>query len=1385
MKQEKILSTLLIVRVNFSVLALIMLLLFAVMPVQAYDQPWNGYREDITGPKPPPQDHCEGDECPPCPGGQTRSPVFVADGALIWQETDITPPGISRVGLKRVYNSFDYRAGLFGRGWISGQEAGLVRTYKAVDDNSFMAAPIFKTKEGVRYTLAETETTCTVPGVLFFSFKKLPDGGFKQVFEDSNSYNIYDSRGAILESYSDKDGSVVYYQYDNQQRLVSQQDNYGNRLTFSYNEQGFVSTVEDGAGRQWHYLYDTFGRLEKMIDPDGNSRDYAYQTIDHIGYKQHLLTDVKNNLSDPVLQVSWTEITLNAGRAMRVSRYVDAQGQVHDYRYQDTTYGGQAAVQTTKTTRQVNANAIIRTQTFIADAKSYLVLQESDNRPGEGTRSQSRIYDERGKLVEYQDIRGNIIRYEYNGAGRPVKITELADTPEEKIITKSYFNGTDRVEVVNEYGLREIRYQYDDNLRVTQMTQVDLETGESRVLKYSYHANKTDSQGNLILGKLASIDGPQSGTQDTWFFTYNSQNRLTRVDLPNNLSIGYRYDAAGLLKSDTDINGIVTERSYDSKNRLTRLVRNGRTQQFAYTADGQIASMTDELGRTTGFRYNLQDKLEKITYPSGDYVQIAYQYATNYTEVNWKYYRQDNTLIQTLVSRLDPVDDFTEQEYLENSSKPVNQYQRNAQNDIIRMTRTGSFGSSTESYRYDRLGQLTRVIDGLNGETAFAYDLFNRLVQVTDPNRGTTRYDYTALDDLLQQTSPDSGVTQFQYDSAGNVIAQTNANHVTVSYQYDGLNRITQMDYSEDPLDTTLFYDRGSNGKGRLRTVNDGSGSSQYRYDDRGLVTHVTADMAGTTLETGYQYNAAGQLTGITYPSGMVARYHHDAAGRLSQLQIDTQGNSQTLINHISWQGSGMESLQYGNGLQTDYNYDGAGRLTGKQFGAANSLSNQLDNQSQITHQTWVHDGNTSTARYQYDKLGRLTYDGTDNNQFRYDGVGNRLSETNPNSSYRYQTASNRLIQAGSRSIQRDAAGNTLDDGIRQYQYNAMNRLSQVDNSQNNTQARYTYNYLGQRTRKQVSGSQTKDIRFVYGLQGELLGEYHPDGQPIREYLYHTEDGIPELVAEITGNGDILYIHTDHLGTPRLATDQNQTVVWRWDSNAFGHSPVNDDPDGDGHPVIINHRFPGQYHDAETGLYYNYQRYYDPQAGRYITSDPIGLAGGLNTYAYVANNPLFFVDPTGETPWGLIFAGADLAWQLYQNGGNIKCVNWGSIGLNLIGGGLLNALGKGAFRFKTIGSHTWGATRSWMNRRGIMMIRQGQNRHHWLLERNQGIGRFFPDIIKNQPWNTNQISAEFNNWLSRRPSLAWLGGPSWAGEVAGGGALTAFGSDGNNCECSK
>lgn len=116
---------------------------------------------------------------------------------------------------------------------------------------------------------------------------------------------------------------------------------------------------------------------------------------------------------------------------------------------------------------------------------------------------------------------------------------------------------------------------------------------------------------------------------------------------------------------------------------------------------------------------------------------------------------------------------------------------------------------------------------------------------------------------------------------------------------------------------------------------------------------------------------------------------------------------------------------------------------------------------------------------------------------------------------------------------------------------------------------------------------------------------------------------------------EIYAVHGDHLGTPIRLTDSAKRIVWSATNRGYGEGIYNADPDGDGRKVDMPLRYPGQYYDKESGLHYNYFRYYDPTVGRYITSDPIGLAGGINTYAYVGGNPLKFVDPTGEAAQAL------------------------------------------------------------------------------------------------------------------------------------------------------
>jgi len=195
------------------------------------------------------------------------------------------------------------------------------------------------------------------------------------------------------------------------------------------------------------------------------------------------------------------------------------------------------------------------------------------------------------------------------------------------------------------------------------------------------------------------------------------------------------------------------------------------------------------------------------------------------------------------------------------------------------------------------------------------------------------------------------------------------------------------------------------------------------------------------------------------------------------------------------------------------------------------------------------------------------------------------------------------------------------------------------------TDAKYTVHHTGGETTVTVNQQQS-------GGQWNLLGTFNLDGNS-RVALTDQANGYViadavRLVGSPSGGGTLKtqYLHTDHLGTPRLATNATGQVIWRWDGNAFGNTAPNEDPDNDGTLTTINLRMAGQFADGESGLFYNWNRYYDPRTGRYITSDPMSvaehfmrwhaglgkLAQGLpevNSYTYVNNNPLRFVDPFG------------------------------------------------------------------------------------------------------------------------------------------------------------
>jgi RHS repeat-associated protein len=556
-----------------------------------------------------------------------------------------------------------------------------------------------------------------------------------------------------------------------------------------------------------------------------------------------------------------------------------------------------------------------------------------------------------------------------------------------------------------------------------------------------------------------------------------------------------------------------------------------------------------------------------------------------------------------------------------------------------------NFNDSYTQYRYDDNGNLKSKTDPENRTTAYAYDAFNRLktvtqtfqtpgdtttsfrydiqgnlVSVTDAEGHTTRYTYDGMGRLVIAASPDTGITGYAYDEAGNLIQKTDANSITTKYFFDQLNRLTAIRFPNSTEDITYSYDEGDNGIGHLTGMVDPSGSTTFGYDKRGRLVKKISFIKGYEYELTRQLSAGNRLELITYPfskhtqgGSMLGtretRYFRDAnSGKIKKITTNRNSHKYTLFSDIIYDPFGRPSK-----MVTKY-----GGNVSNTSGGCGCIIRSNANYPMHQEFTYYDDRNlesiTSTGNpffnqyFTYDPLGRLE---NVNNHFKeliysydYDRVGNRLNRSidGQTQTYTYYPNTNRLESVTGETTSHfayDNNGNTTQIDNTGFGYTQNNRLANVSVN-NSIFAEYIYNGLGQRVIKKIGDNTTI---FLYDFNGKLIGESDPDRFIKTEYIYFL--GTP-------------------VGTPVLMSKKTGGLVWEAEYKPFGEAEVGEEWD-----VVNNFRFPGQYFDEETGLHYNWHRYYDPKTGRYLTPDPIGLVGGINLYAYAQNNPVNLIDPYG------------------------------------------------------------------------------------------------------------------------------------------------------------
>ncbi|WDP88315.1 MAG: RHS repeat protein [Desulfobacter sp.] len=1173
------------------------------------------------------------------------NPINIFNGNKFESVIDVSFPSPFEGGLKfqRYYNSLSESDSSIGYGWTHTYNYKLNKNFAG---SSQLIEILDSTGRGVYFEDNDQDGTFKGAFDENSSIVIGQEGDYVWTRDDGSVYVFGPEYGRLF-SVTDKNGNQQILTYDANNYLLSITDTAtGRTINFNYNADnrihyisGPVTTaIADGI---WvSYQYDSNGNLIQVTyADDGNGSTasgfiYEYQDA----YDIHNLT-AKKDLDNHLLS-TWTY----DANDQAVSN-VNNQGTSATIDYSDPL-----AVKVT------DDYGIDNTYTIVEIKGSKKITEKSASQSC-GSCSDGIFKTEfdpnTGYPVKREYFNGRIDLYQnYDSNNNPQTLIIAQGTPDEKTIYKTWhpvlsspLTETKKsllADTLNPDRNRETIWDYDDP-SASGDTATPNENPTNRIYKMILKGFTLDDAGAVVpfeqvtsytyntKGQITSVNGPLAGDQDLVSFAYDdSTGDMTSVTRPLTGTVSFTHDAAGNIITQTDENQVETVFGYDGRNRQISAASNGVSDTRTFNAAGDLASVTDRSGRIRSMTYNTKGFLQRLVDPSGNYQ--LYTYDENGNPIESSIYTSAG--VQALFSGLDYGDPLTNAELA--PGKPAKALAKNQDNTATletlfayehgNLVRVTDPMSTVKQFTYDKLNRMVQAreqqTDTVNADTSYVYDANNNLIQVTDPEGRITSYTYDDANRIVKEVSPDTGTTTYLYDAAGNLVSKKTNDGTIVQYTYDLLGRRTTMEYPDTGLDVIFMYDQGTNGIGRLTGISNDQDTYGFTYDASGNLTQVQRTTPSATFTTTYSYDAAGRLTGMVYPDGRTITYERDANGEISKVTTTKNGITQILAENIAYKPFGpVESMTLGSGQQVskgfDLNYRPLTLATG------NVLDYSLDYDPAGRIAAITDNLNADRTRsFGYDRAGRLTTAAGPfgNLGFTYDKTGNRLTKTKDgiSESYTYTLGTNHLTQVadsnGATSLTYDTNGKIKTKGNLTFEYTDAGRMLKTL-SQGNVIQESIYNSFGQRTRKTANGTTTL---YHYDLFGNLIGESDTSGNFSVSYVYLNNTRL----AGFTGSNAHFYLN-DHLGTPVKVLDNAGQVVWDGDYAPFGQ--VN---------VTVNNlpnafRFPGQYYDSATGLHYNWHRYYDPATGRYLTPDPIGLAGGINPFGYVLNDPINKIDPLG------------------------------------------------------------------------------------------------------------------------------------------------------------
>ncbi|MGI8836313.1 MAG: Ig-like domain-containing protein [Pyrinomonadaceae bacterium] len=968
------------------------------------------------------------------------------------------------------------------------------------------------------------------------------------------------------------DGSVR--QFNSLGKLSSLADRIGNQTTLTYSSGGKLASLTDPFGRVLSFTTNSNGQVLSISDSMGTIATYTY------GAGNQLLS---------VTYADNSAFQFAYDGNLRLTTVTDALGNV----IESHSYDGQGRAITSERhggVEHYSLNYVSDTETYVTDALSRVTKYTFDTSKGRnvvtqveglcncGTGSQSKTwtYDDQLNVISKTNALNQTTSYTHDASGNRLTETDATGT-----VTYTYNEFADvltRTDQLN--GVTTITYD-------TQGNRLTTKDALNNTTAFTY-----DARGQLLtmtnaLGKVTTL-------------TWDTSGRLTQAKDALNNTTNFAYDARARLISTTNALNFVTSYTYDPVGRITKITRPNNTFiTFTYDLAGRRTKVTDALNNSTSFAYDSAYRLTGQTDALGESVSYTYDLMSNLTAAT-------DQLVHTTNIHYD---DF---------SRP------------IKTTYPAAVAGGTrlfETVEYDAAGNVIKRTDSAERVTTFAYDNANRLLTVTDPALQVTQYEYnprsnvTAVVDALGQRydfdydelsrptmATRAGLQMsFAYDAVSNRTSRTDYNNMTTAYTYDALNRLTKITYP-DASTVNYGYDKLS----QMTSAANINGTVSFVYDNLGRTTSTT-DVWGQVLN--YTYDANDRRTKLSFGATINGTYAYDVLNRLTKI---TDGANQVVAFAYD-AANKLTSKTLPNGVTATYTYDGLDRLTrlrdtkGRVVITDNQYSyNSAGNISQNIDQSGTH-------VYGYDTLERLTsatYTGTPNETYAYDGVGNRTS-SHKSATYGYQPV-NRLTDTATASYLYDNNGNMISKsdagGTTQFAWDFESRLIQVVMPTSGSVS-YKYDAFGRRIQRTPSSGASTN--FIYDGQ-DVVKDINSNGAPV-EYL--NGPGIDNKIRQKgSSNSTTYYFSRDHLGSTTALTSTTGKLVERQTYDAYGNSNGS---------TRTRYGYTGRERDALTGLLYYRARFYDSQLGRFISEDPIGLASGINSFAYVSNNPQNATDPTG------------------------------------------------------------------------------------------------------------------------------------------------------------